>query len=165
MIPDWAMNLPMNLIYQKASDFKLDAHLVAAICFNESGGKQFKTRYEPAYTYMVDTEKFANLLRITQKTEVVMQQMSWGLMQIMGGKAREMGFLEDLPLLTDPATNLHYACKLLADLKKKHDVVDDVVASYNAGSPMKNPDGTYHNQEYVDRVEGFYKQLSGYEFK
>jgi soluble lytic murein transglycosylase-like protein len=37
---------------------------------------------------------------------------SWGLMQVMGQSARELGYREFIPELCDPASGLYWGCKI-----------------------------------------------------
>ena len=99
-------------------------------------------------------------------TELLGQQASWGLMQIMGATARERGFKGWLTELCDPAVNLEWGCRHLrwmldhpldyglsiaqgpAVLKG---TLADLAAAWNGGS-CRIVDDTYANQSYVDRV-------------
>lgn len=135
----------------KASKYGLDVKMVDAIIQIESGYDFYALRYEPNATYKVSPEKFAKINVITTETETVTQQMSWGLMQIMGFKAREQGFQGPMPNLCDVDTNLELGCKILQNFSKKYGDEEDVIASYNAGSPRKTL-GKYVNQEYVNKV-------------
>lgn len=159
MIPDWAMRLPLNLIYTKANDFSLDAFLIAAICWTESSGFVYAVRYEPNYRWLFKVEKFAGQQKITVTTEETLQKQSYGLVQIMGATARWLGYSGALPALYKPENNLYWGCRYLKYLTDKYDDLASVVSAYNAGSPRKAPDGRFVNQEYVDKVLGYYKQL------
>lgn len=113
----------------------LDPALVCAVCHHESGGwNTWAIRYEPAfYTRYIESMK-----GLTQ-TEKTARAFSYGLMQIMGQVARELGFDgKYLTELCDPAVGLEYGCK---KLKRCVDAANgDVVAGllkYNGGG---NPD-------------------------
>ncbi len=160
MVNDWVMRLPLNLIYCVASDFKLNAYLVASICHVESGGELWKTRYEPGYRWTVSPEKFSKILKISDATERNNQQTSWGLLQIMGGTARYCGYQDDIPKLARARDGLLWGCKYLRNLTDKYDTVDKVIAAYNAGSPRLNKDGQFVNQTYVDKVSGCFLELT-----
>lgn len=148
------------MITQAADDARLDAKLIAAFCHVESGGGIYKTRLEPNFKYLVTPDEFAKLLNITVATETTLQQMSWGLMQIMGGTARWLGYRGDLPDLCDPKKNLYWSCQYLAKLTTAHKSnLEDVIASYNAGSPKRDEKGLYANQKYVNKVVGYYREL------
>lgn len=160
MIPDWAMRLPLNLIYSKANDFGIPPMLVAAIVYQESRGFVYAVRVEPNFPYLHRPEHFAKYQRITVETEKALQKQSFGLMQIMGGTARWLGFEGALPALYKPENNLYWGCKYLAYLKDKYSVTEDFVAAFNAGSPKINKDGSYKNQNYVDSVMNLYAELT-----
>ena len=130
-----------------APQFSLAPNLVRAICEVESSFNPWAYRYEPQYKYLVGDKLTMS------ETERIGQMCSWGLMQVMGGVARESGFRGYLPQLCDPNIGLNYGCKHLAKFFTKYLNWPDAIASYNAGSPRKNlADGGYVNQVYVDRV-------------
>lgn len=143
-----------------ADKYGLDHNLVLAVITHETNGKTFKTRYEPAWKYLYFARQYAEKLDISVDTEIVMQSMSWGLMQVMGSVAREHGFDSDLPKLTDPQLGLEYGCKHLKKmLVQCGGNESDAIAAYNAGSVRKTPGGMYENQVYVDEVSSVLREL------
>jgi soluble lytic murein transglycosylase-like protein len=60
-----------------------------------------------------------------------------------------------------PETNITLGCRHLRSFMERHKNVVDAVASYNAGSPRKGPDGKLVNQSYVDSVMAKKKALDG----
>lgn len=138
-----------------SDSFNVKPELVAALIMTESEGDQYAIRYEPKWKYMFDIKYFAAKVCSSIATERVGQSTSWGLMQIMGSVARELGFVEDFPALCEPGLNLYYGCKKVSELHSKYDSLEDVIAAYNAGEPKKMGDGKYINQPYVDRVLKF----------
>lgn len=71
----------------------------------------------------------------------------------MGANARWMGFSGPLTHLLDPKQNLEISCKFFSTVVlKKNPKLEDAIAAYNAGSPRRKADGTYRNQQYVDKV-------------
>lgn len=159
MIPDWAISLPFNLIYDMAAENKLDARLVAAFCYVESGGVAGRVRYEKDYPYLFEVERSAKKQGISVRSETELQKFSWGYIQIMGATARSIGFEKQIPLLSAPKVGLQWGCYYLANLKKKYAKIEDMVSSYNAGSPRVE-NGIYSNQEYVDRVMSYFSELT-----
>ncbi|MFO1421197.1 MAG: lytic transglycosylase domain-containing protein [Candidatus Competibacteraceae bacterium] len=131
--------------------------LVRAVIEVESDGNPCAVRYEPGFfdRYVRDL-KISPIYPCSLQTERMARATSWGLMQIMGQKAREMGFAEPyLSRLCEPDFGLEYGCRFLAALAKLHrdrHGWEGVAAGYNAGSPRKNPDGTWANQPYVDKI-------------
>jgi hypothetical protein len=158
--------LPIDDIKHVSMMNDTDPALVASIVLVESGGSQGRTRYEPGWKYFYQVEQMAKRLGPTRdlkldiELETRYQATSWGLMQVMGAVARELGMRADLPLLIMPYTNLTYGCKLLSKLKGRWPNFADQIAAYNAGSPRKNREGTrYENQGYVDKVMGWYSRI------
>lgn len=151
----WIARLPLNLIYDVALDNDIPWTLLAAIVQTESGGDHLAARFEPAFKYVVNVKDFASMNNISQDTELVFQKTSWGLVQVMGGVARELGHKESLLKLLDPELGLKYGCMQLKRIAKRYSERSDIIASYNAGSPVKNLDGNYKNQQYVDKVTGY----------
>lgn len=141
-----------NLINDVAKSFNLDPVLVEAIIEIESAGKPMKVRFEPAWNYLYQVDDYAKRLSITKNTEKILQSCSWGLMQIMGSVAREIGFTEDMPVLCQPEKNIFYGCKKLKSLCNKYPIQADAIAAYNAGTPRMMANGRYFNQQYVDKV-------------
>jgi len=159
MISLWAMTLPLRLITEVSGDYGVDANLVISIVSVESDGDACATRYESHYRYLDDPEIFAKVNNITTETEVVHQKTSWGLMQVMGGVARELGFVDSLVKLCEPYLGLKMGVKKLSLLIKKYHHIWDAVSAYNQGSPRKDDKGLYYNQSYVDKVFQKYDEL------
>lgn len=132
------------LIDTAAAAHGLPANLVRAICETESARNPWAVRYEPSYRWLVGVNR--------SPTETVMQQCSWGLMQVMGGVAREYGLTGWLSQLCDPAIGLAYGCRHLKRYYDRHQNWRDAIASYNAGRPITTPDGSYINESYVQKV-------------
>lgn len=111
----------------------------------------FAVRYE-AHVMPVKAREFAKANKISEASEIQLQKFSFGLMQILGTTARNLGFKGPLPQLCDIELNINFGTLLLAKLAKRYSMIDDVVASYNAGSPRRLESGLYKNQPYVDKV-------------
>ena len=156
---DMWKSLPWDNIRRVASHAGLDPILVAAIVATESGGQTYATRYEAHWKYLVDVDAHAKRLGITVMTETMHQATSWGLMQIMGGTAREMGFRDHMPKLCEVEIGLLWGCLYLTRLSNRYKNLDDVIVSYNSGSPRKGDDGRYLNQQYLDTVKKIYTEL------
>lgn len=158
-IAEWILLLPWPEISKISKIYKVDKKLIGAIVMQESSGNTCATRYEDHYRWLYKPEMFAKQLRVTTITEEIHQKTSWGLMQVMGAVAREQGFEGEMMKLCEPEKGLTYGTKLLKKLINKYDNVEDALASYNAGSPRRNEDGTYVNQYYVDAVLTHYSKL------
>ncbi|MDT0496510.1 lytic transglycosylase domain-containing protein [Algiphilus sp. W345] len=167
-----------------AARHHLPPQLVQAIVQVESGGDANAMRCEPAYPWLWNVRSGAPLpvssatasRRLppasfpsprgsSRLTEWLGQQTSWGVMQVMGAVARELGYEGHFAGLCDPATGLDYGCRYLARLAGRFRLQHGwpgVVAAYNAGSPRLDAQGRFENQVYVDKVarEGGFQGLA-----
>lgn len=159
MIPLWLFSLPLDEINTAAGKHGLEAQLVAAIVMVESGGRAWATRYEPGFRYLHNPAAWASSLGITHESEVQLQMTSFGLMQVMGGTARDCGFRGYLPEIARAEIGLDLGCKYLKRLAQRYETMEEIVAAYNAGSVRKTPGGMFENQGYVDKVFGYYREL------
>jgi len=126
--------------------------LVLAIIKIESDFNPKAARFEKQYTYYCKDEEFSKIQRITLDTERAFQKTSWGPMQIMGGTARWVGYCGWLPDLCNPLVGVIWGLTYFKKVCMLHIYVNDQIACYNAGSVRKNTDGTYTNQDYVNKV-------------
>lgn len=155
----WLFLLPLDQIANVSKVYNLDPKLVASIVMVESSGEPCATRYEPHFKYLLTPKLFSTQLRITEETEIQQQKMSFGLMQVMGSVARELGHEGHLVELCEPTVGLNYGCKQLKRLFDRYGKLGDVVSAYNQGSPRKTLSGEYRNQSYVDKVLDKYTAL------
>ncbi len=118
--------------------FGVDPALMAAIIAVESSWKPYAMRFESGYRYTVKPAHYADIQGI-------------GLVQIMGARARELGFAFPLPALFDTRLNVEYGCRCVSDIQRRWPARTDTIAAYNAGSPKK-VGGEYENQAYVSKV-------------
>ena len=162
-----------HCIESVAPKYGLPVPLVAAIVHVESSGDQYAWNPEPPYRYLWDVRAnrpFRKLTPVEIASEIPPrdfgsaagaadaewwgQQASWGLMQVMGAVAREIGFKGHFPGLSHPLENLHVGCAHLRNLRRRFERehgMPGVVAAYNAGSPRLSG-GVFENQVYVDKV-------------
>lgn len=138
---------------RKAKQYGLPATLVKAIVEQESGGNPWAVRFEPNFLhYYVETTP-TRFGPVSLETERMHRATSFGLCQVLGQVARELGFQGVfLTELCNPEVGIEYGCKKLAQLQKRYGVLEDVISGYNAGSPRKDSDGKYSNQAYVASV-------------
>lgn len=153
------LGLPWSIIFDKSAKYNLDSSLVAAIILQESRGKHCASRHEDTWKYVYNAKEFARESGVSVRTEEVGQKTSWGVMQIMGTVARELGFKGQFPELCDPALGIEYGCKQLKRIYSKQRELSDIIASYNAGGAYKKNSGQYINQEYVDSVTEYYDKI------
>jgi hypothetical protein len=130
----------------------IDPDLAVAICGQESNYVTGRVRYEKNWSYLINVGKYAQLLGITIDSETQLQKFSYNGMQVMGSVARELGFNSHLVELVYPELGLLYGCKKLKQLSKKYLYLDDLISSYNGGSPVKIG-SDYRNQRYVTEVK------------
>lgn len=149
------MRLPWQVIEDVADAENVPANLLAAIVQTESSNNRYAVRFEPHYKYLFKTKENAQACGITEATETVFQMTSFGLCQLMGAVARELGLKGTIFQLLDEQTNLTYAAKLIKRLAGRFKERDDIIAAYNAGTPVKTLNGLYKNQVYVDKVNQY----------
>ena len=142
----------INTIRSTAGSVGVDPNLAQAIAEVESGCDPTKMRYEKDWKYLVTPEKYATLLNITVDTETHLQMFSYGPLQVMGSVARELGYSAALNLLCTPNLGILYGCRKLQACVRKYPDISEAISSYNAGTPVRNPDGYFQNKSYVDLV-------------
>lgn len=149
--------------------------LILGIIHTESSGDPWAYNPEPKWKYMWDCRKkrpFRATTRLEECSEYPPddffamdpsvdpdaewwgQQASWGLMQVMGAVAREMGFSGHyLTQLCDPEVNLRIGCAKVVRLLKTWGDPEMAACAYNRGSIAYKP-GTkeFVNQAYVTKV-------------
>ena len=135
----------------------LDRKLLYAICQTESGLNPYAIRFESSYRWFYKVSELARTNRITDSTENALQSFSYGPAQVMGAVMREYGYagpLHVIPMSWEIA--LEYGAMHLQKMTKRYILMNDAIASYNAGSVRKTMDGEYVNAEYVKKVRTFY---------
>lgn len=143
---------------KKANEFGLDPAFVGAMIKVESGGNNLVVRYEPRWRYFLTPEKWAKMNLISVETEQILQAMSWGPLQIMGTKLRELGFDGMLTEAINPEVSGHYSCKFLKQLVDKWVDLRTVAAAYNSGTPLIDPETKlFRNEQYVCKVMESYQ--------
>ena len=119
----------------------------------ESSGDPYAAKINPTYPYTMMQAK--RPVGCSVDVERLFQKTAWGLMQVMGATARELGFDGWLSELVVPETNVRLGIEFLGRKMSQHlerDGIEGVVAAYNGGAPRRRPDGRFTNQGYVDRV-------------
>ena len=146
-------------IISMSERYCIPSALIRAIIEVESGGNPFAMKYENNYQWLYDVERLAREHRLSLETERVAQKTSWGLMQVTGATAREMGFsgryLSELCL---PDRGIGYGCKYLKGQYSRYQSWQDAIAAYNCGHVQKRA-GNYINQRYVEQVIGIWRNI------
>jgi hypothetical protein len=155
----------------KTSRATTDPAIVLSIIQEESSFNPCALRYEPTWNYFYRVDVYAGLLKVTVETEKESQKFSWGLGQLMGSDARELGFCKPMPALCDPYMNVYYMCKKIDLIKEKvspdgattgSSSVERIFCCYNGGygAVLKEVNGHFPNMEYVDSCLKHYKEFS-----
>lgn len=169
------MFLHRNDIEMVAGRFQIRPNLIHAVVLVESSGNRHAWNPEPKYKWLWDVKKNAPFRKLTdgesmdesppndfhgykgsdRDQEWWGQQASWGLMQIMGAVARELGFQEVFfTALCETGYGLHFGTTHLKNLLgwAKGDE-SAALAAYNGGKAGNGPGITpKRNQKYVDKV-------------
>lgn len=148
-----------------SKEFGIDALLLVAIAIKESSLQPDSFREEPAF-YNKYVKKLTNKRIKTYNPFAVTPEdvakerdaegASYGLMQVMGLTAREMGYRgKHLRDLHDPKMGIYYGAKYLKQkLVKYAGDAEKAISAYNAGT------FTDHNHaDYVVPVLEYYNQL------
>lgn len=156
-----------GLLDEIAARHGLPPELVAAMVRVESGGDPWAVRYEPGfYRRYLEDLALSTTDGCSEDTERRTRAMSFGLLQIMGQVARELGCeLPFLSQLCDPETGLEWSCKYLAQLRRRlsraHGATtwECVCAAYNGGPGVVTGAGAHNNPAYAEKIR---RQLGGH---
>jgi len=140
--------------------------IIKAMCIKESSLEPWATRYEGHWQWFFHPIKFARLLRATEKTERIHQMTSWGLLQVMGGVARELGYKKHLATLCIPSNGLSMGCLKMRRLLNRHGTLEKALSAYNTGRPNTRTGRKYaaHVLDIMSELEktgAFQKKSSG----
>lgn len=127
----------------------LDGALVCAVVEQESSWDPWSIRYEPDFftRYVLPLQE-KNIIHTD--TEARARAFSWGLMQLMGQVAREVGYTGNLAALCAPATGLHWGCIHLA--KKFREAGGDQAKALQLWNGGGNPN---YAAEVLARVKNY----------
>ena len=150
------------LIDKYAAEYGLPPALVKAVIQIESSGNTWAARYEPAYySRYIAGKGRAVPAGVSRDTEEHSQATSYGLMQVMGGTARDEGFKgKFLTELCDPNVGIQFGCKHLSTHAKKFTKAaghgwDSVLAAYNGGQGAVKAPGSFTEAttNYVNKIK------------
>ena len=134
------------LIESVAATRHLDPDLLEAQLLVESSDDPHAFRWEPAFYqhYIKDKPQWASWGPLAA--------CSYGLMQLMGAVAIELGFSGPPQDLLVPNINLYFGVKKLAQLKSQcGGDIHAALCAYNGGL-LGNDAPPYRNQGYLDKV-------------
>jgi soluble lytic murein transglycosylase-like protein len=129
----------IELARRIAAQHGLEPALVCAVIEQESGWNPWAVRYEPAFLSRYVAPQYT--VGKFSATEAYTRSMSWGLMQVMGQVAREVGFAgKSLSELCDPATGIEVGCVVLASkLARARADVSAALLAWNGGANSNYP--------------------------
>lgn len=133
-------------------DLKIDPLILLAIIKTESSFNPKALRYEKKYRYLHFPDAYAKKLQISVESETECQRFSIGLCQIILASARYIGFSGPMVDLFEPEENIRWMVRFIKVQSKTYIYENDLIASYNAGSARLKDDGSYVNQDYVNKV-------------
>lgn len=152
-----------ELINKHALAHSLRPDIIAAIIIQESNGSTFSNRFEPGFydRYIAhrDRSELGGWVPEpgsipTLVTEKYNRAFSWGLMQVMGNTARELG-QSTAPYLTslcDPDRGIDVGCRVFAHYLGREDGnYKRALARYNAGSVTTT--GLTYAEKVLSRIE------------
>ena len=142
-----------SIVKQLCNMNNVDYDLVYSMITVESNWNTFACRYEPnTDKYVHNSYLHAQNNNITGLTESMLQKTSFGLMQVMGFLACDLGMRGMITELCDPNIGVLYGIKYLKKKLEQYGDESAAVAAYNAGTAKKLDSGMFVNQRYVDRV-------------
>lgn len=136
----------VSWINEAAWEFGVDRYLVAAIAWKETDYSPTATRYEPEFKKRyIDKISDSTLYKLCPGLapenillERTNRATSWGLMQIMGQTARELGLTQsDMSFWLQGYMGVYYGVKYLDRKLGKHEL-PEAISAYNAGSPTQH---------------------------
>jgi soluble lytic murein transglycosylase-like protein len=125
------------LAIEAAKSHDIEPALFLALVHNESSWNPDAVRLEQGFY-----SKYVSTMKGLSITEKILRAASFGLCQIMGQVARELGFDDpDLSKCAEPRSNLILGCKRLRTaLQRNNFVTKDALLDYNGGGDLAYPD-------------------------
>jgi hypothetical protein len=133
--------------------------LMMAIIEVESSWEPYAVRYEKDSSSAAQPEYLAKINGTTRETEMQLQKFSWGIGQILGATARNIGMRGPMPSLCNTEIGAFWSAMYLKKLCCRYPTLADQISAYNGGSSLKRSDGTYANAEYISKVNKVLKEL------
>jgi hypothetical protein len=121
------------LAQKTAASHGLSPKIFCGLVERESAWDPWKIRYEPKF-YEEYVQKQIDSGALHDETEAHARAISWGLCQVMGEDAREMGFTGHLAQLCDPEVGLEYGARaLLHEIGRSGANITAALERYNGG--------------------------------
>lgn len=120
------------------------------------------TKWDPVIVEYGGTPSMVALIKAVIATEsswdpdaVNAADPSYGLMQVLHGPR---GAYPGVPVetLRNPVSNIQLGATFLLDKVRQWGATSDAISAYNAGRPLRLPEGGYRNQAYVDTVQTYW---------
>lgn len=151
-----------RLVGDAARAHDVEPALAWGVLWRESAGEVWAYRYEPGWRWFTDHlgrplgQGRQHAAQHLSPTEFNAQSASWGLMQVMGSVARELGHRGPIStLLVHPSEAVWLGCKKLGQLTYRfRGSIEDAVSAYNDGDGYADRD----NESYVEAVGLFRAQ-------
>ena len=146
----WAVR-PLQVVANFAKVYGLRPELVCAVIEQESGWNQWAVRFEPAFL----TRYIHPAIPTAPSTLELTKAMSFGLMQVMGETAVEMGFNgKYLTALCNVTLGIQYGCLKLLRCYARAGGNDRVALQlYNGGGNLSYADEVLARvQNYVGKI-------------
>lgn len=128
----------------------LPVGVLEAVIEQESSGNPWCARFEPGffarYIEGRSTDELGGVWPswVSASTEQSFRATSFGLMQVLGQVARELGFKGPfLTQLCDPTLGVEYGAQHLAAKFAKYGNLENALSAYNAGSPTPSNQRSY----------------------
>ena len=90
------------------------------------------------------------------RREPQLNDASYGLMQVLLKTAQGIDPTMSPALLLDGPTNIRVGSQYLDSAMARWPILTDAVSAYNGGHPLKQADGSYANQAYVNAVMQYF---------
>jgi len=133
----------VELVKRQCED--LDPALICALIEQESGFDPWAIRFEPGFL-----NRYVIPLGLRSMTESEARAFSWGLLQLMGQCARELGYAGPLAQLCDPETNIFWGMRHLRNkMSTAGNDIRKALLLWNGGGNSHYPD------EVLSRVPRF----------
>lgn len=153
-VQKWDPSL-LPIIEKQAMQNKIDIRNLCALIQTESSGRTGAVRYETNYPWIKDVNGIAKIWGLTAETVTILLKTSWGLCQVMGAYAIELGLPKYKVMpheLCRPEYGILFGCLAWNHKKDQFKLSSplDIYAAYNGGH-VDMVNGQYKNKRHVDR--------------